>query len=69
MYLLPCWYVVHVTVECEQSGIFASALKKRGGVCELLRYEYYDHNVSSKTSDKMEEIFFKSVDFLTDHVK
>ncbi len=58
-----------VTVECEQSGIFASALKKRGGVCELLRYEYYDHNVSSKTSDKMEEIFFKSVDFLTDHVK
>ena len=47
----------------------ASALKKRGGVCELLRYEYYDHNVSSKTSDKMEEIFFKSVDFLTDHVK
>ena len=58
-----------VTVECEQSGIFASALKKRGGVCELLRYEYYDYNVSSKTSDKMEEIFFKSVDFLTDHVK
>ena len=58
-----------VTVECEQSEIFASALKKRGGVCELLRYEYYDHNVSSKTSDKMEEIFFKSVDFLTDHVK
>ena len=58
-----------VTVECEQSEMFASALKKRGGVCDLLKYEYYDHNVSSKTSDKMEEIFFKSVDFLTNHIK
>ena len=28
-----------------------------------------DHNVSSKTSDKMEEIFFKSVDFLTTYMK
>ena len=55
--------------ECEQSEMFASALKKRGGVCDLLKYEYYDHNVSSKTSDKMEEIFFKSVDFLTNHIK
>ena len=58
-----------VTVECDQSEMFASALKKRGGVCDLLKYEYYDHNVSSKTSDKMEEIFFKSVDFLTNHIK
>ena len=58
-----------VTVECEQSEMFASALKKKGGVCDLLTYKYYDHNVSSKTSDKMEEIFFKSVDFLTNHIK
>lgn len=59
-----------VTVECEQSEMFATALKKKkSGVCELLKYEYYDHNVSSKTSDKMEEIFFKSVDFLASHVK
>lgn len=58
-----------VTVECEQSEMFASALKKKGGVCDLLKYEYYDHNVSSKTSDKMEEIFFKSVDFLTTYIK
>ena len=58
-----------VTVECEQSEMFASALKKKGGVCDLLTYKYYDHNVSSKTSDKMEEIFFKSVDFLTTYMK
>ena len=58
-----------VTVECEQSEMFASALKKKGGVCNLLTYKYYDHNVSSKTSDKMEEIFFKSVDFLTTYMK
>lgn len=58
-----------VTVECEQSEKFAAALKKKGGVCELLEYKYYDHNLSSKTSDKMEEIFFKTVDFLTSYVK
>lgn len=58
-----------VTVECEQSELFAAALKKKGGVCDLQEYRYYDHNVSSKTSDKMEEIFFKSVDFLTAHIK
>lgn len=58
-----------VTVECEQSEMFATAIKKKKGVCELLEYEYYDHNVSSKTSDKMEEIFFKSVDFLASHMK
>lgn len=58
-----------VTVECEQSEMFAAALKKRGGACDLQEYKYYDHNLSSKTSDKMEEIFFKSVDFLTNHIK
>ncbi|MCC8170600.1 MAG: alpha/beta hydrolase [Parabacteroides sp.] len=58
-----------VTVECEQSELFATALTEKGGVCYLLKYEYYDHNVSSKTSDKMEEIFFKSVDFLINYIK
>ncbi|TWV15201.1 alpha/beta hydrolase [Bacteroidaceae bacterium HV4-6-C5C] len=58
-----------VTVECEQSEMFAAALKKKGAVCNLLKYKYYDHNLSSKTSDKMEEIFFKSVDFLTHYIK
>ena len=63
--------VIHSAVGGITEGdvMFASALKKRGGVCDLLKYEYYDHNVSSKTSDKMEEIFFKSVDFLTNHIK
>lgn len=58
-----------VTVECTQSEDFARLLKKKGGVCELLEYKYYDHNLSSKTSDKMEEIFFKTVDFVTEHLK
>lgn len=58
-----------VTVEWEQSEIFAKALRRKGGVCNLLTYEYYDHNLSSKASDKMEEIFFKTVDFLTAHLK
>lgn len=58
-----------VTVECEQSEMFAKALKKKGGVCDLLEYTHYDHNLSSKTSDKMEEIFFKSVEFLTTYIQ
>lgn len=58
-----------VTVECSQSEEFARRLKKKGGVCDLLVYEYYDHNLSSKTSDKMEEIFFKTVDFVTKYLK
>ena len=58
-----------VTVECEQSEMFASALKKKGGVCDLQVYQYYDHNISSKASDKMEEIFFNTVDFLTKYIR
>lgn len=58
-----------VTVECSQSEEFARRLKKRGGECDLLVYKYYDHNLSSKTSDKMEEIFFKTVDFVTKYLK
>lgn len=56
------------TVECQQSEEMAKALKKKGAVCELLEYQYYDHNLSSKTSDKMEEIFFKTVDFVEKHL-
>lgn len=58
-----------VTVECEQSKMMADALKKKGGQVELLVYDHYDHNLSSKTSDKMEEIFFKTVDFVDKYLK
>ena len=67
--LIPKKNVPASMLVCGQSEMFASALKKKGGVCDLLTYKYYDHNVSSKTSDKMEEIFFKSVDFLTTYMK
>lgn len=53
-----------ITVEWEQSRQFAEALQKRGAKAELAIYENYDHNLSAKASDKMEEIFFKTVDFL-----
>lgn len=58
-----------VTVECEQTKDFADALRKAGGVVDLNVYENYDHNLSSKTSDVMEEIFFKTVDFLNDKLQ
>lgn len=58
-----------VTVECSQSEEFARLLKKKGAVVDLLTYKYYDHNLSSKSSDKMEEIFFKTVDFVTKYLK
>ncbi len=55
-----------VTVEYDQSTEFAKALRSKGGEVKLDVYENYDHNLSSKTSDKMEEIFFNTVDFLND---
>ncbi|MBQ9203986.1 MAG: alpha/beta hydrolase [Prevotella sp.] len=58
-----------VTVECQQSQEMAKALKKRGAQVDLQVYEYYDHNLTSKTSDKMEEIFFKTADFITQNLK
>ena len=58
-----------VTVECQQSEEMAKALKKRGAQVELLKYQYYDHNLTSKSSDKMEEIFFKTADFITQNLK
>lgn len=55
-----------ITVECAQSRLFAEALKKKGAEnVELAVYENYDHNLSSKTSDKMEEIFFRTMEFLS----
>ena len=58
-----------VTVECQQSEEMAKALKKRGAQVELLEYQYYDHNLTSKSSDKMEEIFFKTADFISQNLK
>ncbi|WP_295935734.1 alpha/beta hydrolase [uncultured Alistipes sp.] len=51
------------TVEYTQSEEFARALKRRGGKVDLQIYPYYSHNLNNKASDKMEEIFFKTVDF------
>lgn len=58
-----------VTVECQQSEEFAKALQKKGGKVELLEYTYYDHNLTSKGSDKMEEIFFKAAEFIENNLK
>ena len=55
-----------VTVEYDQSTAFADALRKAGGDVRLDVYENYDHNLTSKVSDVMEEIFFNTVDFLND---
>lgn len=66
--LLVCG-TADVTVECGQSKMMADALRKKGGQVELLVYDHYDHNLSSKTSDKMEEIFFKTVDFVNKYMK
>ena len=53
------------TVEHSQSETFAAALKSKGAKnVEVKVYENYDHNLSAKASDKMEEIFFLTMDFL-----
>ena len=57
-----------ITVECSQSKAFAEALSKRGAKVDLQVLENYDHNLSAKASDKMEEVFFKTVDFLTENL-
>ena len=53
-----------ITVEYSQSETFADALIRHKATVDLQVYPYYDHNLNSKTSDKMEEIFFKTVDFV-----
>ena len=58
-----------LTVEYSQSLDFADALqKKKGCVVDLQVYENYGHTPQGKKSDKMEEIFFKSVDFITKYL-
>lgn len=57
-----------ITVEWSQSREFAEALEKRGNKVDLEVYENYDHNLSSNSSDKMEEIFFKTVGFLSENL-
>ena len=57
-----------LTVECSQSEVFAAELKRHKAKADLQEYKYYDHNLSSKTSDKMEEIFFKTVDFVVENL-
>lgn len=57
-----------ITVECTQSQAFADALRRRGAKADLQVYENYDHNLSAKASDKMEEVFFKTVDFLAENL-
>ena len=53
-----------ITVEYSQSEAFAEALKYHKATVDLQVYPNYDHGLNSKSSDKMEEIFFKTVDFV-----
>lgn len=59
-----------ITVECSQSKDFADKLTKakKTNKIELLVYENYDHNLSAKSSDKMEEIFFKTAQFIVENL-
>lgn len=57
-----------ITVECTQSEAFAEALRRRGARVSLAVYPNYDHNLGAKASDKMEEVFFRTVDFLTENL-
>ena len=53
-----------ITVEYSQSEAFADALKRHKAKVDLQVYKNYDHGLNAKASDKMEEIFFKTVDFV-----
>lgn len=58
------------TVEYTQSEEFARELKRhKAQIVDLQIYPYYDHGLNSKGSDKMEEIFFKTVDFIDQHIR
>ncbi len=59
-----------ITVEWSQSKEFANKLTKanKSNKIELLVYENYDHNLSAKSSDKMEEIFFKTAQFVAENL-
>lgn len=58
-----------ITVEYSQSVDFANQLKSvKNNIVDLQIYEYYDHNLSSNSSDKMEEVMFKTIDFITKNI-
>ncbi len=58
-----------ITVECEQSREFARALKKKKAATVVLKlYENYDHGLTSMASDKKEETFFKTRDFIVANI-
>ncbi len=70
---IPAALLIHgsadIVVECGQSRIFAEALRKKGAAdVELSIYPYYDHNISSKTSDLKEKCFFDSYEFIKKHI-
>ena len=57
-----------ITVEYSQSQSFAAALEKHGAKVDLQVYKNYDHGLNAKASYKMEEILFKSVDFIVENL-
>ncbi len=57
-----------ITVEYSQSEAFAQELKRHKAKVDLQVYKYYDHGLNAKASDKMEEIFFKTVDFVASNI-
>lgn len=59
-----------ITVEWSQSKDFADKLQKanKSSVIDLVVYENYDHNLAAKSSDKMEEIFFKTAEFVAENL-
>lgn len=57
-----------ITVEYSQSEAFADELKRHKAKVDLQVYKYYDHGLNAKASDKMEEIFFKTVDFVVANI-
>ena len=58
-----------ITVEVEQSKAFAEKLKKanKKSSIDLAIYENYDHTMSSR-SDKVEEIFFRTAQFIAENL-
>lgn len=70
---IPAVMLIHgtgdITVECDQSKIFAEALKKRGVKNLVLNiYPNYDHNISAKASDLMEKCLLDSYDFIVKNI-
>jgi acetyl esterase/lipase len=69
----PAVLLIHgtgdITVEWQQSQLFADALKAKGAkTVQLDLYPYYDHSLESKKSDRKEKIFFDAYKFITEHI-